>query len=700
MTVESFPRQYARTQSFTLGTPKTFTVAPDGSRIAFVRSPSGADRSTCLWVLDLSSEGREQLVADPQVLLGGDEEELSAQERARRERTRTGAAGIVEYATDQAVQVAAFALSGRLFAVTLEDGRSRELRAVGPVVDPRPNPAGTHVAYVADGTLRVIRIDGTDDRALAEPDAPNVTWGLAEFVAQEEMGRTRGYWWSPGSARLLVARVDDSPVQRWLIGDPANPHRPAATVAYPAAGTPNALVSLALVDLDGSRLEVRWDAQSYPYVVTAHWSAGGSPLLLVMSREQRRTCVLSVDVDSGLTKTVDSDSDERWLEVVPGVPRWSADGHLVTTRDIRGERRVCVDRRAITTGLQVREVLDVSADDVLFTASAAEPSEIHVYAASIDNGEVTQVSAEPGVHAARRGGPITVLVSAGLDWFGPRARVLLDGKGEIADITSYAETPILTPRVSIRPLGPRSVRTAVLLPDWYVTGSGHLPVVMDPYGGPRGQRVLAARDAYLTPQWIANQGFAVVICDGAGTPGCGPAAEREIFRDLAGPVLDDQVAALHAAAAAYPDLDLSRVGVRGWSFGGYLAALAVLRRPDVFHAAVAGAPVTDWALYDTFYTERYLGTPSENPEAYERSSIVADAPGLTRPLMLIHGLADDNVVAAHTLRLSAALLAAGRPHTVLPLPGVTHMTPQEVVAENLLKIQVRFLQDNLGVGAR
>jgi dipeptidyl-peptidase-4 len=165
--------------------------------------------------------------------------------------------------------------------------------------------------------------------------------------------------------------------------------------------------------------------------------------------------------------------------------------------------------------------------------------------------------------------------------------------------------------------------------------------------------------------------------------------------DLATPALEDQVAALELAAAAHPELDVCRVGIRGWSFGGYLAALAVLRRPDVFHAAVAGAPVTDWALYDTHYTERYLGDPAVDPAAYERSSLLADAPKLTRPLLLIHGLADDNVVAAHTLRLSSALLAAGRPHSVLPLSGVTHMTPQEEVAENLLLLQVDFLRSAL-----
>jgi dipeptidyl-peptidase 4 len=209
--------------------------------------------------------------------------------------------------------------------------------------------------------------------------------------------------------------------------------------------------------------------------------------------------------------------------------------------------------------------------------------------------------------------------------------------------------------------------------------------------------VTAAGAAYLNSQWFAEQGFAVVIADGRGTPGRDPAWDRAVAGDLAGPVLADQIEALESAAAQCDDLDLTRVGIRGWSFGGYLAALAVLRRPDVFHTGIAGAPPTDWRLYDTCYTERYLGLPDAEPRAYEQSSLLADAPKLTRPLLLIHGLADDNVVVAHSLRLSAALLAAGRPHSVLPLSGVTHMASQEDVAENLLLLQVDFLRRSLGI---
>jgi dipeptidyl-peptidase-4 len=346
------------------------------------------------------------------------------------------------------------------------------------------------------------------------------------------------------------------------------------------------------------------------------------------------------------------------------------------------------DKPVTAPELNVREILDVD-EDILFTATEQDPAQQHVYAGGL--GDAVRLTSEPGLHRAARRADVLVTSSRSLDWDGALVRLWRGGE-QAGEIPSLAETPVLTPEVTFLTAGPHQIRCALLLPRGHKPGSARLPVLCDPYGGPAAQRVLSARSAYLTSQWFADQGFAVLIADGRGTPGRGPAWDRLVHYDEATPNIEDQVEALQAAAAAQPDLDLSRVGIRGWSHGGYLAALAVLRRPDVFHAAVAGAPVTDQRLYDTFYTERYLGHPDEHPEAYEHNSIIADAPRLERPLMLIHGLADDNVVVAHTLRLSSALLAARRPHTVLPLSGVTHMARQEDVAENLVLLQVDFLR--------
>ncbi|MEU7031771.1 alpha/beta fold hydrolase [Streptomyces sp. NPDC046275] len=702
----SFPRQYARTQRFTLGAPRGFGIAPDGRRVVFLRSGSGTDRSHRLWVLDLDGPDGpvERLAADPEVLLGGAAEELSAEELARRERSREGSAGIVGYALDEAAELAAFALSGRLFTAELRAGTARELPVPGPVVDPRPSPDGRLVAYAAGGALRVTGADGTGDRALAEPEADGVGYGLAEFVASEEMGRSRGFWWAPDSDRLLVARVDETPVRRWWIADPAHPEREPQPIAYPAAGTPNAEVRLFVVDLSGNRTEVLWDRASFPYLARVHWSSAGAPLLLVQARDQLSQACLTVDPETGATTTLLVDEDPVWLELFGGVPAWTPDGRLVRIVDRDGARVLVVGDRALTdASLQVRAVLDVGAEDVLVSAAAGEAAgapetgEIHVY--RVGERGVERVSQAPGVHAAVRSGAVTVLSSARPDAPGATVRVLRDGE-PVAEVVSYAQRPVLAADVALVEAGERRIPCAVLLPSSWREGDGPLPVLLDPYGGPHGQRVVAAHNPHLTSRWFAEQGFAVVVADGRGAPGRSPAWEKAISRDFT-LALEDQVEALHALAGRFP-LDLGRVAIRGWSFGGYLAALAALRRPDVFHAAVVGAPVTDWRLYDTHYTERYLGLPEKEPAVYTENSLLGDL-GLTeprepaRPMMIVHGLADDNVVMGHTLRLSSALLAAGRPHEVLPLSGVTHMTPQEQVAENLLLLQVDFLRRSLGL---
>ena len=247
---ESFPRQEARTRRFTLGVPRAFRVSPDGTLVVFLRTKSGADPVTCLWALDVAS-GQERLVADPRTL-GADEDDLPPQERARRERVREQAGGIVAYATDQAVTVAVFALSGHVYAVPLtgastgQQSPAYQVATRTPALDPRPDPAGGRLAYVCDGALRVTGLRGDlPDRAVADPEGkPGVTFGLPEFIAAEEMDRHRGYWWAPDGSALLVARVDETPVDRWHIADPAHPERVPAEVAYPAAGTPNADVSL------------------------------------------------------------------------------------------------------------------------------------------------------------------------------------------------------------------------------------------------------------------------------------------------------------------------------------------------------------------------------------------------------------------------------------------------------------------------
>jgi dipeptidyl-peptidase 4 len=254
----SFPRRHARTRGFTLGRPRGFQVGADGARVAFLRSAAGDDPVNRLWVLELAS-GAERLVADPARLLGGDPGDVPPEERARRERARERAGGIVAFAADLDLTVASFALAGRLFVADLVGpGGVRELPAGEGVLDPRVDPSGARVAWVADRALHVAPLgDAGAGRRLAGEDDPEVSWGLAEFVAAEEMGRTRGFWWAPDGERLAVARVDLAKVRRLYLADPTNPAIEPVRLPYPAAGTANAQVSLHMVDLEGRRVEVR-----------------------------------------------------------------------------------------------------------------------------------------------------------------------------------------------------------------------------------------------------------------------------------------------------------------------------------------------------------------------------------------------------------------------------------------------------------
>ena len=711
----SFPREHARTRRFTLGVPRSFVVSPDGARVLFLRSASGVDPVTSLWSLQTST-GQERLLADAHTV--GEQGEEPAAERARRERARETAGGITAFATDREVRLAAFALAGRLWTVEVDSGELVEHVSAGAVFDPRPSPDGGRIAHVVGDGLHVLDLVGGSGapgatRPLAVEDG--VAWGRAEFVAAEEMGRGRGFWWSPDGTRLAVTRVDEAEVALWHIADPAEPSHAASPHRYPAAGTANADVRLAVLSLEGGRrVDVGWDRERWPYLARVSWGPG--PLTLqVFSRDQRDARVLVVDPDTGATTVAAELTDDCWVEPVDGVPAWSGE-RLVTVEDRLdhgpgGSRALVLDGEVVTEpGVQVRAVRAVTAEEITFTASLDDPTQVHVLHHEPASGRTwSSTDAQPGLHDVVAASGVVVRRRHALDLSAPRVDVEVERPGESALVHAIevrSARPSLTPRPRLVELGPRGLRAALLLPSPEVDPGGRLPVVLDPYGGPHAQRVLHAPGGYLTSQWLADAGFAVLVVDGRGSPGRGPVWERAVHRDLATPVLDDQVAGLAAAAELEPRLDLDRVALRGWSFGGYLAALAVLRRPDVFRAGIAGAPVTDWRLYDTHYTERYLGHPDEEPEAYRVSSLV-DADGellgaVTPPagtdpqLLLIHGLADDNVVAAHALRLSSALLAAGRPHRFLPLSGVTHMTPQEVVAENLLTLQVAFLRETLG----
>jgi dipeptidyl-peptidase 4 len=683
--VEEFPNQLARTRGFSLGVPRSFTVSPDGERVVYLRTKSGDDPVSCLWVFDVAG-AKEQLVFDP-----GQEEaerDLTEAERARRERAREHSSGVTAYATDEDVQRAVFSVSGRLFLADLAEGSARGLTAPGAVDDPRLDPAGQRIAFVVDGAMYVREIDG-GYRELAAPEDPDTFWGLPEFVAAEEMDRLRGHWWSPDGSRLAVAHVDERDVLVWHIADPTDPAAPPRAVHYPQAGTNDAVVTLWVFDaVSGMRIEVRWDHERFPYLSRVHWDHG--PLtLLVQTRDQKTVQLLEASETTGETTLVEERSDPQWIDLTEQGPLRLLDGRVV---DVAADRdadtyRLTVSGEPVTpAGLQVREVLS-ACEGVLFRASDGDPTEIHLWRWT-DEGDAVRLTEEPGIHSGTEGGDVTVRISATPHDLRSTAVVARTGE-EVASIENVSEPSVIEARPRFLTLGERELRAALLLPGGREP-DGPLPVLLDPYGGPHGARVLKAAGAHAISQWFADNGFAVLVVDGRGMDGRGPAWDRMVYRDFT-VALEDQVDALHAAAERFDFLDLSRVGIRGWSFGGELAAMALLWRPDVFRAGVVGAPVTDHLLYDTFYTERYMGLPQDEPEAYRRSSPLYDAATLSRPMLLIHGLADDNVFVANTLRFSAALFEAGKWHELVLIPNATHLTRSTAVTENILRVQLEFL---------
>ena len=445
----------------------------------------------------------------------------------------------------------------------------------------------------------------------------------------------------------------------------------------------------------------------------------------------------------GSTRVLEKHSNAYWLDLIHGTPAFTPNGRLICAmNDMDADtNRLTVDGVPFTpAGLQVHEVLNVTDDDVLcvvqrtpellpddslpflWRSNAADHDARSFDVVSIRyDGTWEPLTYAPGQWTMSRAGNGCVVTGRGMDDATVQMQhcmniVTTDENGTdvasmvVSPIENHAETPGFTPNVHFTRLGERGLYTAIVLPSASseYAHADTLPVLMKPYGGPGFQQVVENQSFYWDAQWWADQGYIVVTADGRGTTGRGPKWDRAIYETMKSVTLEDQVDAVRALPEALatlaaqenkessettiPQPDLNRVAMIGWSYGGFLSALAVLEAPETFAAACAGAPPTDWTLYDTHYTERYLGL---DPAVYERNSIISDAPQLDRPLMLIHGFADDNVTIAHSLRLSQALMAAGRKHTFLPLTGITHMTNDETVAENLLILQRDFLAEAL-----
>jgi dipeptidyl-peptidase 4 len=736
-------RDLAETRNYTLGRPVSPKITPDGAYVIFLRA-APRDPTLRLFEYDIA-RGTERELLSPEQILAGAEEQLSAEEKARRERMRQSLKGFTSFSMTKDGAKLLVVLSGKLYVVnrapaTVEIGRDAapafaELPGEG-WVDPRFSPDGTFVSAVRERELHIIPVDGRGTpRRVTSGSTDKVSNALAEFVAQEEMSRHQGYWWSPDSSHIAFQQTDESMVETRYIANALHPEEKPAAYGYPKAGSPNAVVRLGVIPRDGGRPAwVKWDNSRYPYLARVNWDSADAPLtILVQNRTQTEQALYAVDPRSGDVTELLRETDPAWLNLdanwagavnETAAPVWLPDGsgflwatesrgmwqvelrdrsgrlvRELTPRDFtyRGIIGVRLARGRTPSGVQPvpsiggPERTASAADDFVFVRGSVDPREVHVWRFPLQGGPGVQLTRGRGHHSAvieQNTGTVLITsdlfdgtYSVGFDLIGTQ-------RGTRPQLRVIAENPSQFPSTELTQT--RSLPAfdaAITRPRNFQIGRKY-PVILAVYAGPMSKRVNATIRDYLPDQWMADQGYVVVRIDGRGTPWRGREWERIIKGNFIDTALNDQISGLRSLGENYPELDLSRVGVSGWSWGGYFSAMAAIRRPDVFRAGVVGAPVITWENYDTHYTERYLGLPQDNPEAYRVSNVTTYVDQASRPLLLIHGLTDDNVYFQHTLQLADALFMAGKPYELLPMLG-THMISDPLVR---LRQQQRIIQ--------
>ena len=696
----------AATRNFTLGLPRHALPTPDGRSVLFLRS-GPRDTVLHLYRTDLAS-GAETQLARPDAA----PEQLSVEEKARRERARMTLTGITDFQLSRDGAVVLATQADHLLRITLADDRVTPVPGTGWIA-PRLSPDGRKVAVVRDNDLHVVTLATGQERPITSGGTDAHTRGLAEFAAAEELDRADGSWWSPDSRTILYEAADSSDVEMHFIADPGHPERNPTAFRYPRAGTANARVRLGLVAAAGGPTRwVDWDSVAFPYLARVVWPEGGGRLtLVVLNRAQTEERVLAVDPATGHASLLLSESDPAWLDVAPAaarlappLPRWLPDGSgFLWAAEHEDRWRLelhhadgTLDRVLTTASLPFLALEDLDAAAGTVTISA-NPDRLGValYRIRLRDGAVTPVAIEPGLHEAsfvESGHHVFADAFNGAD--GTAAVLVRDGDGHVlATLPSHAETPAALPHIAFTEVGPRHLDALIVRPAGFVAGQ-HYPVVLQVYAGPGVKTVQRAPRLFLEDQCLADRGFIIASFDGRGTPGRGHDWERAIEGDLIDVPLADQVEGLRALAAMVPEMDLARVGVTGWSFGGYFTAMATIRRPDIFKAGVAGAPVVDFADYDTAYTERYLGLPQTDPDGYRKSDVLTYAAGLSRPLLVMHGLTDDNVYFENSYKLTQALLAAGKSYRLLLLPG-THQLPDPLIRTRVAEARAAFLESNV-----
>ncbi len=699
--------------------PGGVTFTPDSRKVAYLLGEPGSLLQE-LWTYDLESGTRRQVTE----LTGGAASEgasFSLDEELRRERTRTRASGVTSYqfarTGDGASLILLVPCDGRLYLARDGEGLAPLPESEG-ALEAQLSPDGSRVAFVRSGELYVVPTDGTGrPRALTEGAAEDegVTNGLAEYVAQEEMDRKRGYWWSPDSAYLAFVRVDSRHIPLYPIVHQGKESVAVEEHRYPFAGTRNAVVRLGVVAVDGHPGEVTWmdlGMDDDIYLARVAWRPDGVLTALIQARDQRSQRLVALDARSGAATSLIEEQGDPWLNLHDDL-RFLRSGEFLWASERTGFRHLYLydhaghEIHALTEG-QWMVTGQVAVDEdqrlVYFQGTYNGPLERHLYAVSLDGGPLRCLTSESGWHETVISPDCRFFVDT---WQSleqpPRLTLCSLPDGETRDLLferegiTAASLGLCLPEVtSFRTYDGTLLYAAIYAMEETRSASQPEPLVVSVYGGPQAQMVTNtwSLTVDLRAQYLAQQGFVVLKVDNRGSANRGLAFEAPIAHNMGHLEVDDQVEGVRFLADR-PYVDSKRVGISGWSYGGYMTCRALLRAPEVFKVGIAGAPVTFWEGYDTHYTERYMGLPDTNAVGYQASSVLPYAGKLTGKLLLVHGLVDENVHARHTMRLVEALTAAARDYELMLFPESRHMPRDSSYLEYMERRLVEFLRRNL-----
>ena len=702
-----------------MAVPGSLAFSPDDRLVTFLFSESGS-LIRQLYQFDPGTVERRLRLAAPGE--GASEDNLSQEEKLRRERQRQRELGVTSYRWASQGERLLLPFPDGLY---LQDGEGAPLHklvgsACGAVIDPQFSPDGKWVAYVQENELHVVPVKGGEPRQITS-GAREQGWthGLAEYIAQEEMDRSHGFWWSPDGQHLAFEAVDEThiPIYRILHqGKESTGEGAQEDHSYPFAGQANARVRLGVVGREGG--EVVWmdlGEEEDIYLARVNWFADGSLAVQIENRPQTRLDLVRFDIRSGTADQVLSERNETWINLhdqFKALNKGTYKGGFLWASERTGFKHLYLydsagnPIRALTAGDWMVDDLsgvDEEGGVVYFTATKDSPLERHLYAVPLEGGEIRRISQEPGTHTV-------VLDHKFIRFIDSRESInhqpsihlcsLRDGSliQTIFDqIDARLESLNLIPPEIVRLTsrdGEKLFGAVYKPPAEY--GPGPHPILVSVYGGPHAQMVKDSwgMTAAMRAQHLRRLGFLVFVLDNRGSARRGLAFEGRIKNKLGDLEVQDQVDGVRwlvQQGLADPE----RVGIYGWSYGGYMALMCLARAPETFKAAVAGAPVSAWDGYDTHYTERYMSTPQDNPEGYRHSSVMAHIQKMTGHLMLVHGLIDENVHFRHTARLINALIEARKTYDLLLFPDERHM-PRKLADRVFMEEQIRdFFIKNL-----